>query len=549
MYTIFCDDLLLYDPRTPDYVLTEPKLTLSANEPAQLTFNIPSSHPNKSCITKLQSRIKVYRDGTLIFCGRAIEDGKSLNQQQSFVVEGALAFLLDSMVRPFTYEGTLSGFFTQLVTGHNTQVNANQQFIVGSMTVSADTEVSLSSEDYLSTWTVLQEQLLSAYGGYLVLTFNADEQPILSWLASPPDTATQHISFGSNLRELAVTRNAGETYTACIPLGAKLKDIDENVDLEERLTIADANSGLDYLIDSTNAALYGILYAPVELTTFDEIKNATYLLQAGQSWLSNSGFRLKESISLTAVDLHNMDASIEAFSFLDRVIVDCGDICPESEFILTGMEIPLNDPASTSITLGDSRPSLVGDTASGAASAIDRIEGIESDYVTNQEAVAITNRQLTQNTSILQSAQQIILAALEDYVRTSDFESFQSTISTTLSVMAGTIEANFTETTSDISTLNGEVSQQFETIESFIRLIASGIVIGESTSSVKLKLENDILYFFTGEEDSVSTDNALAYFSAGKLYVNDVQILTSLRIGPFAFVPDEQNLNFKLMEE
>ena len=115
--------------------------------------------------------------------------------------------------------------------------------------------------------------------------------------------------------------------------------------------------------------------------------------------------------------------------------------------------------------------------------------------------------------------------------------------------MAGTIEANFTETTSDISTLNGEVSQQFETIESFIRLIASGIVIGESTSSVKLKLENDILYFFTGEEDSVSTDNALAYFSAGKLYVNDVQILTSLRIGPFAFVPDEQNLNFKLMEE
>ena len=28
------------------------------------------------------------------------------------------------------------------------------------------------------------------------------------------------------------------------------------------------------------------------------------------------------------------------------------------------------------------------------------------------------------------------------------------------------------------------------------------------------------------------------------LYVNDGQILTSLRIGPFAFVPDEQNLNF-----
>ena len=76
----------------------------------------------------------------------------------------------------------------------------------------------------------------------------------------------------------------------------------------------------------------------------------------------------------------------------------------------------------------------------------------------------------------------------------------------------------------------------------------SGIVIGESTSNIKLKLENDILYFFTGDEDSVSTENAIAYFSAGKLYVNTVQILTGMRIGPFAWMPESDNLNFKLTE-
>ena len=113
--------------------------------------------------------------------------------------------------------------------------------------------------------------------------------------------------------------------------------------------------------------------------------------------------------------------------------------------------------------------------------------------------------EITNNTSILQSAQQILLSALEDYVTTSDFNALQSSIETTLSVMAGTIEANFTETTSDISALNGDVSQQFEVIRGFIRMIASGIVIGKSTSQIKLKLENDILYFFTGDEDSVST--------------------------------------------
>ena len=156
--------------------------------------------------------------------------------------------------------------------------------------------------------------------------------------------------------------------------------------------------------------------------------------------------------------------------------------------------------------------------------------------------------EITNNTSILQSAQQILLSALEDYVTTSDFNALQSSIETTLSVMAGTIEANFTETTSDISALNGDVSQRFEVIRGFIRMIASGIVIGKSTSQIKLKLENDILYFFTGDEDSVSTENAIAYFSSGKLYVNTVQILTGMRIGPFAWMPESDNLNFKLLE-
>jgi len=87
--------------------------------------------------------------------------------------------------------------------------------------------------------------------------------------------------------------------------------------------------------------------------------------------------------------------------------------------------------------------------------------------------------------------------------------------------------------------------QQFESVRSFIRLISSGIVIGKSTSAIKLKLENDVLYFFSGSEDSVTTDSAIAYFSSGKLYVNDVQVLSSLRIGGYAWVPESGNLNFK----
>ena len=212
------------------------------------------------------------------------------------------------------------------------------------------------------------------------------------------------------------------------------------------------------------------------------------------------------------------------------------------------MSIPLQNPAGMRITIGESRTSLVAENSGRIDDAVTRIENIEADYITNSDAVEVVQQEITNNTSIIQSAQQIIMTALEDYVRTSDFNAFQSSVATSLSVMAGTIEANFTETSSEISTMNGEVSQQFETIRSFIRLISSGIVIGRSNSQIKLKLENNILYFFTGAEDSVSTENAIAYFSSGKLYVNTVEILTGMRIGPFAWMPEADNLNFKLME-
>ena len=336
MYSIYSDGYLIYDSRMQDYVAMDPKLTLKANEAGQLTFTLPTTNPSISHITRLKSRIKVYRDSSLIFLGRVIEDDISLDATQVFVAEGTLAYLLDSVVRPFTAEEiTPAELFTRFLTAHNSQVNPGQRFTQGSCTVTSSSTVSLTAEDYISTWSAIKTYLLDVYGGYLVVSFDTNENPVLSYLSDVTDTATQHIEFGENLRSLAVSRNADETYTACIPLGAKQNEIDEHSTSEARLTIADANDGLDYLIDTTTAAEYGIIYAPVSLTTFPEEKNATYLKQKGLSWLANSGVKLKRSITLTAVDLHNLDKNVEAFSFLDKVMVSCIDICPEEIFVLS----------------------------------------------------------------------------------------------------------------------------------------------------------------------------------------------------------------------
>ena len=543
MYRILCDSYVLYDPRLPDLFVIEPELTQKKNEPGELSFTIPKEHPNYGVLEKLKSRIKIYRDDTLIWLGRAIEDDRDLYENRKVVAEGALSFLLDSVLRQFTFDGTATELFAWILAAHNARVNENQRLTLGNCDISGS--VGVTTKDYLSSWQALKTCLIDSFGGYLIVRYDENENPILDYLSDVPDTATQRIEFGENLIDLALSRNASETYTACVPLGAALRDVDPESDSDARLRIESANDGQDYLIDSALAADYGVIFAPTGSTTWDDITDPTILMNKGRDWLSGTGARFKQTIKLSAVDLHNADANVESFQFLDKVVVSCGTLCPEETYVLSELTIPLNNPASTGIVLGNSRPSLIGEEIRSNASVKNRVASIEADYTTHGEIKEIVQEQMTQNTSILQSAQQIIMTALEDYVRTQDFVALQNMIQTSFSIMAGTIEANFTETASRISTLNGETSQQFESVRSFIRLISSGIVIGRSTSAIKLKLENDVLYFFSGSEDSVTTDSAIAYFSSGKLYVNDVQVLSSLRIGGYAWVPESGNLNFK----
>ena len=543
MYRILCDSYVLYDPRLPDLFVLEPDMTQKKNEPGELTFTIPKEHPNYGVLEKLKSRIKVYRDDTLIWMGRAIEDERDLYENRKVVVEGSLAFLLDSILRPFTMDGSAADVWEFLLSQHNAQVNVNQRLSLGNCDLAGS--VSIATKDYFSAWQLLKTSLLDSLGGYLIVRFDEYENLILDYLTDVPDTSTQRIEFGDNLIDLVLSKNASETYTACVPLGAVLRDIDPESDSDARLTIESVNDGQNYLIDRALATEYGVIFAPSGLTTWDEITDPTILVNRGRDWLNGTGARFKQTIKLSAVDLHNADANVESFQFLDKVVVSCGTLCPEETYVLSELTVPLNNPASTGIVLGDSRPSLIGEEIRQNTSFKNRVASIEADYTTHGEIKEMVQEQMTQNTSILQSAQQIIMTALEDYVRTQDFVALQNMIQTSFSIMAGTIEANFTETASRISTLNGETSQQFESVRSFIRLISSGIVIGRSTSAIKLKLENDVLYFFSGSEDSVTTDSAMAYFSSGKLYVNDVQVLSSLRIGGYAWVPESGNLNFK----
>lgn len=519
MYSVSVDGNPLYVPQmSEEYYLQSPILTQKVNLPDELKFTIDPTHPMYGNIIRLRSRVKVYRDGVLISVLRPLDNQMNLRTQESWVCEGVIAWLKDAIIRPFEFTGTPADLFAKFINEYNAQVNTYQQIALGSVTVTDPNDTIVrSSDSYLSAYDCIQSRCVgSNLGGYLYVTY-PNGNPTLNWLASAPDTSTQIIEFGENLTAFTRAVYGGNTYTACIPLGAKDED-------GKRLTIASVNDGKDYLINNALAGSYGAIYAPTNETTWDDVTIAANLKQKATEWLTNIGSSVKEKINLGAIDLHNADAEVESFQFLDNILVKSSPHGLSASYVLTELRIPLNIPSATQITLGGERISLISELSQAQATAADRIETIVSDYTTSAEAAVIATQQIESSTYIVQTCENIVLTALESYTTTGDLETMLTTIRSEITQLADSVTFQFTQTNQTIAENQDGVSQEFSEIYSFIRLIASGIVIGESTSPIKMKLENDHLYFFTGDETSVSEANAIAYFSTNRLFVNNSTI-------------------------
>lgn len=541
-YTIYADNRLIYNPRIVGdegeqlYNVIEPTLSESTENFSALTFTAREGSPAFDYCTELVPRIKVYRGSKLYWTGRVLSVSPDINDQREYYVEDFLGVLCDTVFPPYNFGGTCAAFLQMIVDSHNTRANENQRFV--SVVCDIDETIYRSSIDYDTSWGVIKSKLIDEIGGYIWASYDANGRAILHYSKNARDTATQPIELGENLARFALKRDYATFYTACVPLGAQAGNG------EERLTIASVNGGVPYLIDQDNANIYGVRFAPPEETTWDDVTLPQNLLSRGQRWIREQASRGIEEINLSAVDLAAIDANAEEYQWLDAVPVNVGTFT--GSFIIKDLVRRLDKPAVTDISMGDARSTVTGTTLSRLNSAINRIQVIESDYTTSgdvenilqPELDTLREETLTQMTAIRQEANRIIMQAIEDY-RAEDaatLDSLYQRISSELAILADRIELNFESTQQSITDVDGALHSEINSIYSFIRLLPTtqtqegGIVIGESTSEIKLKLENDVLYFFTGNETTVSKDNAIAYFAAGQLVVNEA-VLRVVSIG------------------
>lgn len=221
MYIVYADDQIIYHPELVDhgFAIYNPTITQEVNKSGSFQFTMPVTNTHYNDLQKMKTIIRVIQNGEEIFRGRILNDERDFYLNKVIYCEGELAFLLDSIVRPYDYEGTVGGFFRYLVANHNTQVESAKQFEIGNVTVLADTEFKLSITDYISTWYAFTSYLLDVYGGYIRIRLDNGHR-YLDYVSSYGNQNTQVVSFGTNMLDLSQYISAENVFTYLIPLGA-----------------------------------------------------------------------------------------------------------------------------------------------------------------------------------------------------------------------------------------------------------------------------------------------------------------------------------------
>lgn len=532
MYRVYCDGVTIFNDRLESMKILNPSLELEENKTGSFTFSMLSNHPYYSRIKKMKSIVNVYQDDYLLFRGRVLDEETGFHNEKQVTCEGELAFLIDSIQRPYEYSGTVSGYLNMLIDRHNAQVEEAKWFTVGNVTVTdANDYIVRSNIDYTDTWTELKNKLIDLLGGYIVVRHEGYINYI-DYLQDITLLSSQAVTFGKNLLDLKRIRKGSEIATAVIPLGAKIKD-EEGKETDVRLTIESVNGGSDTIVDEEAKAQYGMI---VKTVVFDDVTEPANLLTKGNAHLAKI-VKLPETIELTAADLSATGYSVSSFHLSIMVRIESKPHGIGQLFRVSKLSINILDPASNRLTLGGVSEGLGGALAglSGQNSII--IQTVEQSA--RRAAEAIYNVEQNVQASIKTEADNIKSSVAENYYLKDDTDALISSVNTEITQTKNSFEIQFNQFSQDIEAVAAGTDAEFEEIKKYIRFVDGKILLGEIGNELELEIANDRISFL---QDGAE----VAYFSNRKLYVTDTQILHSLQLGNFAFMPrDNGNISFK----
>lgn len=349
LFRVFVDGQLFYHPHLSQLSITEAKVQEDAENIDSLTLSAPFEHPYLNLIKPMASTVICKKDETVVFEGRALDDGNDFYNTHTWICESCLSYLKDTVQPPYDYKGSLKGLLEYFLSVHNASVEKKKRFVIGKITVTDSNDyVAYSSLDYVVTLDAIREKLIKTHGGYLQIRYVGNEK-VLDYLSDFPDRSLQTVEFGKNLMDVKITRDHAERVTALIPLGAKIKATEETEEQsEKRLEITAVNDGKNYVCDEEAIQEIGWIWAT---EVWDDVTLPANLLRKANA-------RLKElvkgiiSMELTIVD--ESDARADIGDIRARMYVRCISKPHgiDGTYLCLGRTRDYLDPSGNTITIG-----------------------------------------------------------------------------------------------------------------------------------------------------------------------------------------------------
>lgn len=529
MIQVYADDALVYDSRLEEYDILGLKVVPCLNKGGSAEIVLPPGHPAYNSFLGYRTIVTIYRDGWLLFRGRALYPTDDYYNRRKITCEGERCLLRDGVMRPYIYQTAPADIFADVINQYNGQVDAWKQFQVGTVTVTDANDYLLFTHESAEPILDTIDRLVERCGGYIVFTSSGGAR-VINWYADLTYRSSQTIEFGENLIDFKRFEDNADLATVIVPYGAKLED-------DSRVTIEEVNDGRDYIQDDDAVALRGRIVKPV---FWDDVTLPTNLLTKARKYLASSKMILT-SLELTAVDLSLVDKSVDQFQVGDNIHVISTPHGVDDWFQLTEMNLDLLQPSNDKIVLGKTYSSLSGASVTSERDNRNVAEQTVKSILVGYDsgvAAAVEEATISLTALIKQTSETIQMLVAETYTTGDEVTGL---IASQVTQLAESITFQFTRLQAIVDSNDDEARKQFQTIEKYIRFDGGDIVLGEVGNEITLRIENDKISFLDGGAE-------VAYLSDKKLYVTNGEYLTSLKIGKYAFIPRQNgNLSFKVV--
>ena len=541
IFRVFVDGQLFYHPQLSQLAITKAQVKEDAENIDSLTLSAPFSHPYLSLLHPMASTIVCKKGDRVVFEGRALDDGSDLYNTHTWVCESCLAYLKDTIQPPYDYQGTLKGLLEYFVSEHNKNVEDKKKFTVGNVTVTDDNDyVHYSSSDFSVTLDAIRSKLLKTHGGYLSVRYTESGR-FLDYLADFSEHSVQTVEFGRNLLNVSLSMDHAERVTALIPLGAKIKTIDEmgnEVETDERVSISAVNDGKNYICDDDAVKEIGWIWAT---EIWEDVTLPANLLRKAQARLPELSKGIV-SMELTIVD--ESDTGTDIGDIHARQYVDC--LSPphgiDGRYLCVSKTTDYLNPANNTITIGASGVRLT----SASVRQEQSISALEDELLGATKEINGSISSLVVNlhecySEITKTSEQIGMAVREEYITRSDLAAIQADFETSITQNSTEIRMDFTQ---EVSELRGTVANNQMLLEEYIRFKGALIELGKVGNAFTAELSNVELAF-------KENGQKIAYISNQILVITNAEIRNKLSLGNesrgwFDFIPRANgNLSIK----